>query len=58
MIVPASAGGAADIVARAISTQLSADLGKMVVINNKPDASGTIGTKIAARSASDGYLLL
>ncbi len=58
VIVPASPGGATDVVARAINSQLSAVLGKMVVVDNKPGASGTIGTSIAARAAPDGYTIL
>jgi tripartite-type tricarboxylate transporter receptor subunit TctC len=58
MIVPAAPGGAGDVIARAITPQLSAILGKMVVVDNKPGASGIIGATIAAHAAPDGYTII
>lgn len=62
VIVPFPPGGSSDIVARVISQQLSEQLGKSFVVDNRPDASGTasgtIGNGIVAKSASDGYTLM
>lgn len=58
MIVPAAPGGAADIIARAISTGMAERLGQSVLIDNRGGASGVIGTEFAARAAPDGYTIL
>ena len=59
IIVPYAAGGnTPDIVARIIGEELQQRLGQPVVIDNKPGASGNIGTQIAARAAADGHTLL
>lgn len=55
MIVPFAAGSAADALSRLIATQLAAQLGQAVVIDNKAGAGGTIGTAQIARAAPDGY---
>jgi len=57
MIVAYPAGGANDIVARAIGQELAQDLGQPVVIENKSGAAGTIGADAAAKSPPDGYTL-
>jgi tripartite-type tricarboxylate transporter receptor subunit TctC len=57
-IVPFAAGGAADLVARQIGTQLSKRLGQQVVVENKTGASGNIGTHQVAIAEPDGYTLL
>jgi tripartite-type tricarboxylate transporter receptor subunit TctC len=57
IIVAYPAGGANDIVARAIGQELSRDLGQPVVIENKSGAAGTIGADAAAKSPPDGYTL-
>jgi tripartite-type tricarboxylate transporter receptor subunit TctC len=58
MIVPSSAGGGTDIVARIIAPELSKRLGQQVVIDNRPGAGTMIGIEVAAKSPADGYTLL
>lgn len=58
IIVPFSPGGVADSSARVISERLGARLGQSVVVENRPGASGNIGTHAVATSAPDGYTLL
>jgi len=58
LIVPSSAGGGTDIVARIIAPELSKRLGQQVVIENRPGAGTMIGIEIAAKSPPDGYSLL
>jgi tripartite-type tricarboxylate transporter receptor subunit TctC len=58
LIVPSSAGGGTDIVARIIAPELSKRLGQQVVIDNRPGAGTMIGIEVAAKSPPDGYTLL
>jgi tripartite-type tricarboxylate transporter receptor subunit TctC len=58
LIVPFAAGGANDIVARLIQPDLERALGQPVIIENKPAASGTVGTDQVAKAPPDGYSLL
>jgi tripartite-type tricarboxylate transporter receptor subunit TctC len=58
LIVPYPAGGGTDIVMRAIQPVLNERLGQPVVIDNRPGATGAIGSELAARAAPDGYTLL
>ena len=58
MIVPWPAGGVADVAARAVAEGMRGPLGQPVIIENRPGASGKIGTEFVARSAPDGYTLL
>ena len=58
IIVPLGAGGPADLVARYLGQQLSERLKQSFVIEDRPGASGMIGTAEAAKSAPDGYTLL
>jgi tripartite-type tricarboxylate transporter receptor subunit TctC len=57
-IVPLSAGSAVDIIPRIVFEQLSAQLGQSIVIENRPGASGTIGSRAVATAEPDGYTLL
>lgn len=58
LVVPFPAGGATDLLARAISQKLSAQLGQQVVVDNKAGAGGSLGSAEAAKAAPDGYTLL
>jgi tripartite-type tricarboxylate transporter receptor subunit TctC len=58
IVVPYPAGGAADVIARAVAQRLTESWGRPVVVENKPGANGQIGTAYVARSAPDGYMLL
>ena len=58
IIVPFAPGGGADIVARLLADFMSKDVGKPVIIENKPGAGTIVGTQEAARATPDGYTLL
>jgi len=58
LIVPLGAGGPADLVARYLAQQLSERMKASFVVENRPGASGIIGTGEAAKAAPDGYTLL
>jgi tripartite-type tricarboxylate transporter receptor subunit TctC len=57
MIVPASAGGPTDAIARVLSDPIGARLGQTVLVDNVAGAGGTIGVGKVARAAPDGYTL-
>ena len=57
IIVPFSAGGTTDILARVVGQALTAELGQSVIIDNRAGAGGNIGGQLAARSQADGYTL-
>jgi tripartite-type tricarboxylate transporter receptor subunit TctC len=58
MIIPAGAGGVTDILGRVVASKLSDRLGQQVIVDNRPGASGIVGSQIVAKSAPDGYTLL
>lgn len=58
IVVPFAAGGGTDIIARTTAQEIQADLGKSVIIENKPGAGTIIGTQTVATSEPDGYSLL
>ena len=58
LIVPFSAGGPADGIARLAAAQMSAGWNQQVVVDNRGGGSGIIATEIVARAAADGYTLL
>jgi tripartite-type tricarboxylate transporter receptor subunit TctC len=58
IVLPLSAGGSADAIARMAADTLAAAFGQPVVVDNRPGASGIIGMDVAAKSTPDGYTLL
>src|SRR5262245_36570748 len=58
IVVGYAAGGVNDILARLIGQWLSERLGQPFVIENRPGASGSIGTEAVARAPADGYTML
>ncbi|HEY9445649.1 MAG TPA: tripartite tricarboxylate transporter substrate-binding protein, partial [Burkholderiales bacterium] len=58
LIVPYSAGGSSDALARIVAQRVSERLGQQLVVDNRAGAGTLIGTEIAARAAADGYTLL
>ena len=58
LIVPYTAGGSIDIMSRTVAQKLAEAWGKNVVVDNRPGASGMIGTEIAVKAEPDGHVLL
>jgi len=58
IIIPSGAGGITDILGRVIAPKLTENLGQQVVIDNRPGASGIVGSQIVAKATPDGYTLL
>ena len=58
LVVPYTPNSGSDIIARIIGPKLSERWGQPVIVDNKPGASGTIGTAAVAKAAPDGYTLL
>jgi len=58
IVVPFPPGGTTDVLARAVSTKLSATLGQTVIVDNKPGAGATLGAAQVAKATPDGYTLL
>lgn len=58
MIIPFSAGGFSDVVGRVVGQKLSEVLGQSIVIDNRPGASGIIGTDILVKAQPDGYTVM
>src|SRR5262245_44819925 len=57
LIIPFPPGGSNDVVGRMIGTQLSEQLGKQVVVDNRAGAGGVVGTEIVSKAPPDGYTL-
>jgi tripartite-type tricarboxylate transporter receptor subunit TctC len=58
IIVPTPAGGPVDVMARLIAGALPVSLGQNVFVENKPGAGNTLGSRLAAQAAPDGYTLM
>lgn len=58
VIVPVSAGGGTDVMARTVGQKVGELLGQPVVVENKTGAGGNIGTEYVAKAKADGYTLL
>lgn len=58
MVVPFSAGGPTDTVARLVAEKMSADLGQQIVVENVGGAGGTLGAAKVAKEEADGYTVL
>jgi tripartite-type tricarboxylate transporter receptor subunit TctC len=58
LVVPNPPGGPSDIVARFLAESMRAELGQPLVIDNRPGASGLIGTAAVANAPADGYTML
>ena len=58
MIVPFPPGGATDLLARVVAQKLGENLGQQVVVDNRPGAGGTIGSRLMLEAQPDGYTIL
>lgn len=58
IVVPFTPGSSSDIIARAIAQPMQQALGKPVVVENRPGATGEVGARQVIRSAPDGYTLM
>ena len=58
LVVPFSSGSAAEIVARIVANQLTAQLGRQLIVDARPGGTGIIGVQIARNATPDGYTLL
>lgn len=58
LVVPFSAGGAADVPGRILAAAMQKVLGRTVIVDNRPGAGATIGTAVVSQAPADGYTLL
>ncbi|HTP82871.1 MAG TPA: tripartite tricarboxylate transporter substrate binding protein, partial [Alphaproteobacteria bacterium] len=58
LVVPYPAGGPVDVLARVLGQRLSDTLGQPFIVDDRPGASGTVGSEFVAKAAPDGYTLV
>ncbi len=58
LVISYAAGGGLDVVGRVVADRLTKNLGRQVVVENRPGAGGNIGTASVVKAAADGYTLL
>jgi tripartite-type tricarboxylate transporter receptor subunit TctC len=58
LVIPFAPGGSTSIVGRVIADKMSQLLGENIVVDNRPGAGGTVGTRAVAKSDPDGYTIL
>jgi len=56
-VLPSAAGGGPDVASRVVMTELSKQTGQQVVVDNRPGASGILGTELIVRATPDGYTM-
>lgn len=57
-VVPFAAGGPTDAISRVLSIRLAESIGQAVTVDNRPGASGAIGSELVSRAAPDGYTIV
>src|SRR5690242_19313518 len=58
VIVPFGAGSASDLVPRIVLNEVTRQLGRPIIVENRPGAGGTLGANAVAKAAADGYTVL
>lgn len=58
LVAPVPPGGSGDLVSRLVGNAAAESLGRPVVIENRPGATGNIGTVVAVKAPADGYTIL
>src|SRR5262245_2609618 len=58
LVIPFAPGGSTTIVGRGVAEKMSELLGEKIIVDNRPGAGGTVGTRAVAKSEPDGYTLL
>jgi tripartite-type tricarboxylate transporter receptor subunit TctC len=58
LIVPYAPGGGTDVMARVLAQKLTESFSVSIIVDNRPGASGTIGTEIGVRANPDGYTMM
>ncbi|MFX9600818.1 tripartite tricarboxylate transporter substrate-binding protein, partial [Acinetobacter baumannii] len=58
LVIPFAPGGSTSIVGRGVAERMSELLGEKIIIDNRPGAGGTVGSRAVASAPADGYTLL
>jgi tripartite-type tricarboxylate transporter receptor subunit TctC len=58
IVVPFTAGGSTDVLARRLGEKMAQSMGQPVIVENRPGAGGTVGSDFVAKAPADGYTLL